>query len=481
MIVRKRYFLIACLCICTIFGAQAQVNLAAHTLMYSSDEGLLIRDTASLFSIKDILIEGNRKTKDYIVLRELSFKQHETYQLNDLVEKFEETRQQLMNTGLFRTVVVSLKSLQGQDVSVSIKLAERWYIYPIPFVRMVDKDFNEWVNQGKDPNRINYGIRVTHKNFTGRNDRLFINVGNGYTKQVSFSYNNLFLDKALKWSSNYSFSVGRNHEIVYNTINNRRVAYKNTSQYVNSFLRARVEVAYRRAIRTRHIFSIGYNYENVADTLFKLNSNFASQRNVIRYPSLTYRMQHYNVDLIAYPKKGFIAETALEKRGICADVNLWQLAAMGSGYWPLSSKYIFNARVAGMVKLPFKQDYIAKQFLGYNNMFMQGYEYNVVDGVAGGYVKAIVMRQLFNRVIHIPSKRIERLNNISLAIYSKVYGNTGYVYDPEPGQNYLSNRVLYSGGLGIDFVLFNDVVIKVEYSANQFGQKGLYLHRRDHF
>jgi hypothetical protein len=40
---------------------------------------------------------------------------------------------------------------------------------------------------------------------------------------------------------------------------------------------------------------------------------------------------------------------------------------------------------AGVLKLPFRQTYITKQFLGYNNMFMQGYEYNVVDGVAGGY------------------------------------------------------------------------------------------------
>jgi hypothetical protein len=62
-----------------------------------------------------------------------------------------------------------------------------------------------------------------------------------------------------------------------------------------------------------------------------------------------------------------------------------------------------------------------------------------------------------------------------------VYGNTGYVYNPEPGYNYLNNRLLYSGGVGLDIVLFNDFVIKLEYSANQFREKGLYLHKRDYF
>jgi hypothetical protein len=155
---------------------------------------------------------------------------------------------------------------------------------------------------------------------------------------------------------------------------------------------------------------------------------------------------------------------------------------MGSGFWPLNSKYTFNLRVAGMLKLPFRQTYVTKQFLGYNNMFMQGYEYNVIDGVAGGYTKAVLLRQILNTAIRIPSKKFERLNNIPIALYAKVYGNTGYVYNPEPGRyNSLNNRLLYSGGVGLDIVLFNDFVIKLEYSANQFRENGLFLHKRDYF
>ncbi len=471
-------FTITCSCVC----AQAQTNLATDALLYSTDEGTAITDSVSHFTIKKILISGNRKTKAFVMLREVPFKEEAQYPLNELVEKFEQAKRQLMNTGLFRSVVVSLKSLRGHDVYVAIDVKERWYFYPIPVVKTVDRNINDWVvTQKMSLSRINYGLKLTHKNFTGRNDRLYVNVVNGFTKQVALRYDGLYLDNKLKWSSNISVAFGKIHEIVYNTVANKQVAYKSNDRFVNSFFRAQLEVSYRRAINTRHIFGIGYSHEDVDDTLFQLNSKYSFQRKAVRYPELYYKLVHYNVDFNPYPKKGYIAEGMLLKRGVCSDVNLWQLSALGSGYWPLNSKYFFNLRAAGMLKLPFRQTYTTKQFLGYNNMFMQGYEYNVVDGVAGGYAKAALVRQVFNTAIRIRSKRIERLNHIPIALYAKVYGNAGYVYNPEPGYNYLNNRLLYSGGAGLDIVLFNDFVIKLEYSANQFRENSLYLHKRNYF
>lgn len=482
MNVRKRYCLLACLCLLCSLYTKAQINLAANSLLYSTEEqGALLADSTSLFSIKDIVIEGNNHTKNYIILRELAFKKGEGYPLNELVDKFTETKQQLMNTGLFRNVVVSLKSLQGYDVSVSIEVKERWYIYPIPLVKIVDRDINDWVKQNMSLDHVNYGIKLTHKNLTGRNDKLYVNLVNGFTKQVAMRYDGLYLDKKLKWSANISFAFGKNHEVVYNTIHDRQVSYKNNDQYVHSFFRSLLEFTYRRAIKTRNTFGIAYNYEDVADTIFHLNPKYSAQRKVIRYPEINYRLQHYDVDAIPYPTKGYIADVSLVKKGFCSEINLWQIGAMGSAYWPLNSKYIFNARVAGMIKMPFHQQFVTKQFLGYNNMFMQGYEYNVIDGVAGGYGKAVLARQLVNRSYHIASKKIDRLNSFAFAMYAKVYGNAGYIYNPDPGPNYLSNRLLYSGGVGLDIILFSDFVIKLEYSANQFSQKGLYLHKRDYF
>ena len=476
------YFVIFIVCLLGACCAKAQVGLSANALIYSTDEASSFSDSSALFNIKLITLSGNKHTREETILRELPFREGEQFPLNELVEKFAETKKQLMNTGLFRSVVVSLKSLQGYDVYVSIAVEERWYLYPIPFIRVVDRNFNEWVvKQGMNMNRVNYGIKLTHNNTTGRNDKLELYFVNGFTKQVAVRYNNLFLDRDMKWALGFNVAWGKNHEVAYNTINDKQIAYKNNNEFVHSFVRTGLEVSYRRAIKTKHTFGFNYNYDNVDDTLFHLNPFYSAQRKVVRFPELSYNMRHNNVDFIPYPRDGYITDIGLVKRGFTRDLNLWQLTAKASGWWPLSPKYYFNLRLAGMLKAPFKQSYITKQMLGYNDLYMQGYEYNVIDGVAGGYAKAIMARQLINTAVRIPSKKIDRLNHMPIAVYAKVYGNAGYVYDPSPGYNQLKNRMLYSSGVGLDFVLLTNFVFKLEYSLNQFGQKGLYLHHKDHF
>jgi len=285
----------------------------------------------------------------------------------------------------------------------------------------------------------------------------------------------------MKWSLDFNVAWGKNHEVTYNTVNDKQVAYKNNNDFVHSFFRTGLEVSYRRAIKTKHTFGIGYNYENLDDTLFYMNPYYSRQKKVVRYPELSYTMRHNNVDFLPYPHKGYIAEVGLIKRGFNSELNLWQLTTKASAYWPLSDKYTFNLRLAGVLKAPFRQSFVTKQLMGYGDIYMQGYEYNVIDGVAGGYGKAILARQIINTAVGIPSKKIERLNHMPVAVYAKVYGNLGYVYDPAPGYNQLKNRFLYSSGIGLDFVLLTNFVFKLEYSFNQFGQKGIYLHHRDHF
>ncbi|HEX2607256.1 MAG TPA: hypothetical protein VHK91_07750, partial [Flavisolibacter sp.] len=108
-----------------------------------------------------------------------------------------------------------------------------------------------------------------------------------------------------------------------------------------------------------------------------------------------------------------------------------------------------------------------------------------IDGVAGGYVKASFAQQLFTRQIKIPSKKIaEKLNHksaIPFRLYAKAFVNAGYVYNREPGNNTLSNKLLYTGGIGLDIVTLTDLVIKIEWSFNQLGQNGLYLHPRNNY
>lgn len=472
--------MLACLLLhCCAF---CQVASVEGTLLYSTREEIPLKDSAGLFSIEEIKIVGNRITRDNIIHRELSFALHQQLPLNDLANELAESRKRLMNTGLFLDVVVTLSSLRGYEAYVTIELRERWYVYPVPFLKMVDRNFGQWVKEkDMDFNRVNYGIKFTHKNTTGRRDRSTLNFMHGYTKAVSFSYQGLFLDKAMKWSAGMGVAIGHNKELIYNTERNKQMAYKDNNDFVHSYFRGYAEVNYRPAIFTTHTFGFRYSQERIADTILAINPAYSFNNNRIRQPELYYNMAYFNVDFIPYPTKGFIANVLVQKKGFQRPLNMWQLNVKTSASWPLSEKSFFNLRTAGTVKLPFKQPYVNKSLIGNSDMFMQGYEYFVVDGVAGGYTKATLAHRLFSTNIGIPSERFRRLNHIPFKAYAKIFGNAGYVYNPQPGDNMLANRMLYSGGVGVDIITFYDFIIKLEWSFNQIGQNGLNLHRKDYF
>lgn len=279
------------------------------------------------------------------------------------------------------------------------------------------------------------------------------------------------------------FAMGKNREINYNTINDKQVFLKNSDYYLSNFVSGNFGLSYRKAIKTRHSFGVSYTSFKVQDTVVTLNpAYFQSGRNNIRFPSLYYSMSYFDLDYIPYPTKGYAAQVAFSKNGFNKIVNLWQLSVKGSGTWPFWKKMFFNLNVYGGIKLPFRQPYSNQRFLGYGDAFLQGYEYYVIDGVAGGYLKTTITREMLNFKIRIPPiKKGKEAQRIPFRIFAKMFGNTGYVYHPEPGDNSLSNKMLYSGGVGIDILTFYDVTFKLEWTFNQLGQNGLFLHRKTIF
>jgi outer membrane protein assembly factor BamA len=481
----KKYYLVLAFLLPCIFSNAQSVTAP------SEEPGGSIPNTISLdtsinsapFVVRNIFITGNVKTLDKIILREVPFKKGDHYQLQTLVQKFEDARRQLMNTSLFHEVVVALKSFDGYNVDVLISVKERWYLFPIPYFNVVARNFNEWIHEyNASLTRVNYGIKVTDNNFTGRKDKLRLALTNGYTKQVTLNYERPYFDEQMKWGVRIGIAAGKNRDVSYKTAHNKAVVLDFADNYIHSFLRSNFELTYRRAIRTTHHFGIAYNREKVGDTVIALNPSFFKEgRNSISYPEFYYNVTYFDEDFIPYPTEGYAADVTLSKKGLNSEINVWELTAKGSASWPVAKKMYFNTRIVGSIKLPFEQPFFNQRFLGYNDMELQGYEMYVIDGVAGGYLKATLGKELFNFNIKLPPIKYTKLNRIPFRVYGKIYGNTGYVYNPQGGDNFLTNKMLYSGGFGIDIVTVYDFVLKLEYSFNTVGQNGLYLHRKNQF
>src|SRR5437870_1156488 len=90
---------------------------------------------SSLVVIADITITGNKKTKPFIIEREIPFKQGDYIPRNELEKKLSLARQQVMNTSLFTQVNIYIQSQQGSLVFINVDVKERWYLFPLPYFR----------------------------------------------------------------------------------------------------------------------------------------------------------------------------------------------------------------------------------------------------------------------------------------------------------------------------------------------------------
>ena len=432
------------------------------------------------FVVGDIIIEGNKKTKPYIIERELPFKTGDSIYLPDLVKGFEISRQQLINTSLFNEVVISLKSFRGYVVDILIQVKERWYIFPLPYLKPIDRNLNEWAKQGYGLDRVNYGFKFTYNNFTGRNDKLKLWLITGYTQRIEFQYDQPYADKSLKHGYRVGFSYSFNREINYATIDNQQVFVDSLRNGIRQWA-GHIDWTYRPGLRTVHSFSLSYTHQEVDSGITYLNPKYYNYgRTSVSFPELVYNINYVNVDYRAFPLTGWQAEGTIVKRGFNNAMNMWQMSANATKGWALTKKDFFSWNGVGMLRFPFNQPYINQRMFGYGSMYLRGLENYVIDGSAGILTRQSYRHQLakFSVPTYLKSKSHD---HIPFRIYARLFGDLGYSYNKNFTNNSLTNRTLYTYGAGVDVVSFYDFVLRLDYSFNQLGQKGLFLHIKNDF
>jgi len=437
------------------------------------------------FIVGDIYIKGNRITKSYIITRELPFQKGDTVYMSDLVLAFVHAKERIYNTRLFNDVVIAVHGFRGYTVDIEIQVKERWYIFPLPYVRPVDRNFTAWAEQNYSLKRLDFGVKYSHYNFTGRNDYVRVWLITGYSNQIELAYDQPYADKTLKHGFGVGFFYTGLKEINAITINNQQFfVNSDTIPYAGKYMREQLAFSlryyYRPAMRTRHSFRLGFNRLNIDSAVTVTNPNyFSHNKTQIFYPELTYVLNYNNVDYVPYPLKGFLFETGFTRRGINADMNLWQLTLKTNEGIPLARKLYFVSQNMGTIRVPFNQPFYNTPLMGYGDYYMHGFEKYVIDGVVGGLARNSLLRELFN--FKIPFLHGTSHDVIPVRIYAKTYFDVGYVYNKYFRDNSLVNQFLYSGGAGIDIVTFYDFVFRFEYSVNQRGEKGFYFHIRNDF
>ena len=159
------------------------------TLFYTGDYNVIL---------DSIEIVGNEITKDFIIQRELTFSKGDT--LNPILASY--NRERIYSLGIFNDVRLKPYRVNQTDI-LKIEIEESWYIYPLPFVELKDRDWD----------KISYGVNVLWKNFRGRNETLRGRFALGYDPSLSFTYNNPNL--------HYNLSLYHQSQLLFSTSTNR--------------------------------------------------------------------------------------------------------------------------------------------------------------------------------------------------------------------------------------------------------------------
>ena len=113
--------------------------------------------------IDQIIITGNKRTKENIITRELSLKLGIPITKKNLIPIIEEDKRKVINTNLFNEVNFSLEIIRDNYLILNIDVIESLYWNPTLIFELSDRNFNDWwQNFNHDIKRINYGITVNN-------------------------------------------------------------------------------------------------------------------------------------------------------------------------------------------------------------------------------------------------------------------------------------------------------------------------------
>lgn len=476
MVKKFRLFLLFLICLaCRDAAAQDVITVADTTA---------VKDTSKVL-ISSINITGNKRTKEYIILREMQFKAGDTLHKNKLEANFLQARNQVYNTNLFTEVKIDSVAQPDNSLAVNVAVKEKWYIYPTPQFQLADRSFNEWIKTyHANLNRVVYGAKFVHYNFSGRHDQFRVSLVNGYARNLSVSYSNPYSNSALNQGFGVAAGFTQNREIPIKTSYfNKQILYK-TNGFVRNAFNAAASISRRRGFFQSHTYSVIFNYANITDSFVqKYNPTyFNSSKNYLVSPAFSYVFRYINTNNNNYPLTGKIYGFGLVKTGLglTGGNNSFTVSGDYSKYIAHKKNWYSSVQVTGFVRLPFEQSYINRRAMGYGGFYLRGLEYYVIDGVAASIVKYTLSKKIAAFNIPVPF-HIKSLPVIPIKLYAKTFADAGYSYNKHQYDSRLNNKFLYTGGFGIDILTFYDINFRLEYSFNQLGEKGLFLHGRSGF
>lgn len=434
--------------------------------------------------IDSIMLEGNKVTRDVIILREIPFAKGDTIRQQDLDRMLTEARQLVFNTSLFNLVsVTAFISDSNRHGTVTISMVERWYLWPYISVEPADRNFNTWLDH-MDFSRLTYGIDLTFHNMRGRREILSLPLFLGYNLQAGFNYTVPYLNRRKTFGISAGSDIACNREIATGTKNNRQQYSQAASGFIRKKYSARLQFLWRPGMFRYMSCSIIY-HNFLFDPLVTTIKGFLPSDNTSPwFLSLNCFVKFDHRDAHFYPLRGYYADLEFNYTYPSHQARNTYLKPSVRIFLPMGRGFYASAGLSSKITFARTQPWLFQRALGYDRDYVRGFERYVVDGQHFFLLKTQVRYAIVpwhtDRLSFI---RSEKFGKFPWALYISAFSDLGYAYQyPEQQQelhetgNTLSNTLLSGTGIGLDFTTYYDVVVRLEGTFNSRGEAGFFLH-----
>lgn len=426
--------------------------------------------------VSEINISGNRRTKNHIILRELTFKQGDTIHVDEIAEHIDKSQNNLLNTSLFNFATLEMKD-SLEFTRVDIKVTERWYIWPEVIIKFQERNFTEWL-VNKDLSRIDYGLYITHKNFRGRKEKLQLQYKNGFNQKIGLLYQIPYLTKSLKAGLTIGVSYNTQNEVFTGIDSLNKMIYtKNPEDVIMETYNVHLEYTRRNNLYLTHYFMADYKDVRLIKEMLDLKADFLSDQSELKFFQLAYIFKDDHRDSRNYPLNGYYGDFQIKQHGLgfsSSGLNVTQMTANYRNYFHVDKRWYFSfgayAEYFSKPQVPF----YLQNGLGFNR-YVRSYEPYVIFGQFSSFAKVNLKYKLLSPTkFTVPLIPSEKFSKVHIALYSNIFLDAGYVHNTSEDR-FLNNVAQYGAGAGLDFVTFYDLVWRFEYSINRYKEHGIYI------
>jgi outer membrane protein assembly factor BamA len=423
------------------------LSLILSISISASEADTLIIPADSSIVIDSIEIRGNDITEEYIILREMNLGEGDS--VNTGLIQFNQER--IYSLGLFSFVNLHMETVENSNVLV-ITVSEGWYIWPLPF----------WFIREKDLSKSTFGLNLVIQNFRGRNETIQATAGFGYDPFFLLAYSNPLIVESL----NLNMSVSASYQSSSNKSPSAAWVYGGDFDYKG--VGGAFSVG-KRLNQFNDVFLIfGYNYVEAPSEI--LNETMASNTTIDRKLSVGMSYVFDTRDLAQFPGKGLLLSAEYLYKGIIDPEISYNVLGLGyRQYERILDTFIAKWRVGYRHTFGHKVPNYDYSFFGHNT-YIRGHRNVIREGhnqlITSVQVDYPILKE-WNISMKLPFVP-QSITSTRIGLSLNLFVDSGIVYyngDPIDFNNFDSG---WGIGLKILFLPYN--AFRFEYAFNEHGQ-----------